>query len=209
MTFTDQTGKDCVRAWEAMPWALQGNLTPAQDQWLKNHLAHCPSCREEFAQQQQWQHALSLSADIPVDAEAGLERLLARIDAPEPQASGSRRPGSWLVRAAIAAMLVQTIGLGVMGAKLWSTQPTYRTLGQPTASTPPDALRVVPEASMTLAQWDALLHAMDLQVVAGPNAVGAYTVAPADADKTQRQALLQRLRSTHGIRLAEPVADLP
>jgi hypothetical protein len=61
---------------------------------------------------------------------------------------------------------------------------------------------------MPLADWDALLQANALRVVAGPNAVGAYTVVPF-SDAGGGDALLQRLRSTRGIRLAEPVAGAP
>jgi hypothetical protein len=61
---------------------------------------------------------------------------------------------------------------------------------------------------MKLADWDALLHAIGLQVVGGPNDVGAYTVVPQDSTSTE-QHVLQQLRAAHGIRLAEPVTSTP
>jgi hypothetical protein len=61
---------------------------------------------------------------------------------------------------------------------------------------------------MTLADWDALLHALRLRVVDGPNAVGAYTIVARDSTATQ-QHILQQLRAARGIRLAEPVATAP
>jgi hypothetical protein len=61
---------------------------------------------------------------------------------------------------------------------------------------------------MTVADWDALLQANGLRVSAGPNDVGGYTVVPL-ADVAGREALVQRLRSAPGIRLAEPVAGAP
>lgn len=211
MTHSRDSGKDCVLAWEAMPYALQGSLTPQQGQWLDSHLAGCESCREEFAQQQRLQRAMSLPADMPIDVEAGLERLFSRIDNP-----GTRRvrdplrQGSWLGRALIATVMLQAVGLGVMGAKLWFTDPApeYRTLGQATAPVLPGSIRVVPDPSMRVADWDALLHAHGLQVAAGPNDVGAYTVVPLP-EAARRQVLVQRLRATRGIHLAEPVAGTP
>jgi hypothetical protein len=211
MTFPMDSGKDCVRAWEAMPWVLQDSATQEQGAWLEDHLAQCESCRAEFAQQSRLRLALSLPADVPVDADVGLGRLLARLDMPDPQELRLRsRPGNWLSRALVAAVLVQALGLGVLGVKLWSggDDPSYRTLSQETLPAAPGAIRVVPDAGMTLADWNALLHALRLQVVSGPNDVGAYTVAPVSSASTAQHAL-QQLRTTRGILLAEPVAVTP
>lgn len=211
MTFPLDSGKDCVRAWEMMPWVLQDSATQEQGTWLESHLARCEACRAEFAQQSRLRLALALPADVPVDADVGLGRLLARLDTPDPQEVDSRsRPGNWLSRALVAAVLVQALGIGVLGVKLWSVggDPSYRTLSQETLPAAPGTIRVVPDASMTLADWNALLHALRLQVVNGPNDVGAYTVAPVSPASTAQHAL-QQLRTTRGILLAEPVAATP
>ncbi len=204
------SGTDCVRAWDAMPWVLQNSATQNQREWLKNHLAHCESCRAEFAQQSRLRLAMSLPSDIAVDANVGLTRLLGRLDTPDPQeVRFSSRSGNWLSRALVAAVLIQALGIGALGVKLWRPggSPPYRTLSQESLSAAPDAIRVVPDAAMTLADWDALLHALRLQVVGGPNDVGAYTVVPMNSTSTART--LQQLRATRGIRLAEPVTVTP
>ncbi|MET0331701.1 MAG: zf-HC2 domain-containing protein [Dyella sp.] len=215
MTFPMNTGRDCAIAWEAMPWVLQGSAPQEQSQWLSEHLAQCESCRAEFAQQQQLQLAMSLPADITLDADVGLRRLLGRLDMPElPEIATPKRSSAspWLQRALIAAVLVQAIGIGVLGAKLGSAGGSapapYRTLSQQAAPVAPGAIHVVPDASMKLADWDTLLHQLRLQVVQGPNDVGAYTVVPTGAASASTQILAQ-LRATHGIRLAEPVAATP
>ena len=211
MTFPLDSGKDCVRAWEMMPWMLQDSATQEQGAWLENHLAQCAACRAEFAQQSRLRLALSLPADVPIDVDVGLGRLLARLDMPDSQEAPTRqRAGNWVSRALVAAVLVQALGIGVLGVKLWSVggEPSYRTLSQETPSAAPGAIRVVPDAGMTLADWNALLHALRLQVVSGPNDVGAYTVAPVSSASTAQHAL-QQLRTTRGILLAEPVAATP
>lgn len=216
MTFPMNTGQDCLRAWEAMPWVLQDSAAPEQSEWLHHHLAHCESCRAEFAQQTRLRLAMSLPSDIPVDAHAGLNRLLDRLDTPQPQLQdvapfrSRSRSGSWLTRAMVAAVLIQAIGIGVLGAKLLSTgnTPEYRTLSQESLPVAPGAIRVVPDTAMTLTNWNALLHNLRLQVVGGPNDVGAYTVVPDNSPATA-QHTLQELRATRGIRLAEPVATTP
>lgn len=206
------SSQDCPRAWEMMPWVLQDSATQQQGEWLTHHLAHCESCRAEFEQQKRLQRAMSLPSNVDVDMEAGLQRLLGRLDAPaveEPQRA--RRRGGWLTRALAAAVLIQAIGIGALGLKTWSTGngASYRTLSQePATPVTAGAIRVVPDASMTLADWNTLLHSLQLQVVGGPNDVGAYTVAPTAAAASQ-QNTLQQLRASHGVRLAEPVTDTP
>lgn len=211
MTFPLDSGRDCVRAWDLMPWVLQDSAPQEQAQWLKDHLAHCESCRAEFAQQSRLRLAMSLPSDIPLDANIGLGRLLARLDTPDARDWRLRaRSGNWLTRALVAAVLIQALGIGALGAKLWSAggMPLYRTLSQESSPAPSGAIRVVPDAAMSLADWNALLHTLQLQVVGGPNDVGAYTVAPTSPASTTQHAL-QQLRTTRGIRLAEPVNSAP
>jgi hypothetical protein len=214
MTFSASSDRDCLRAWEAMPWVLQGSATAEQDEWLQAHLAQCAACRAEFAQQSRLRQAMVLPPEISVDANVGLGRLLARLDMPEPQPEPAplrfgARSGSWLNRALVAVVLLQALGIGGLGVKLWSADnsPQYRTLSQTPAPAVAGAIRVVPDATMTVADWNALLHALKLKVVGGPNDVGAYTVAP--ANPVSAAGDLQRLRATRGIRLAEPVAGTP
>lgn len=211
MKLPTDIGKDCARAWEAMPWSLQDSASQEQGEWLTRHLSQCEPCRGEFEQQSRLRLAISLPPDIPVDADAGLRRLLARIDAPDTHATHPHpRPRtSWVMRALVAAVLVQAIGIGVLGARLWSENQTdYRTLSQAAAPQPSGAIHVVPDDTMKLADWNSLLQTLHLQVVSGPNDAGAYTVVASGASASPRDTL-HKLRTTHGIRLAEPVASAP
>ena len=211
MTFPSNSERDCVRAWEAMPWVLQGSASQEQSEWLESHLAQCAACHAQFTQQSCLRLAMSLPSDISVDANVGLGRLLARLDTPEPQELRLRqRSGTWMSRALVAVVLLQALGIGALGVKLWSVDgsPLYRTLSQESLPAAPGAIRVVPDAAMTVARWNALLHTLRLKVVGGPNDVGAYTVAPTDSASAPRGAL-QQLRATRGIRLAEPVITTP
>ena len=211
MTLLRSSGRDCVQAWEAMPWVLHNSATQLQSEWLKAHLAQCESCHTEFAQQSRLRLAMSLPTDISVDANDGLRRLLSRLDMPDPQEVLLRsRSGNWFSRALIAVVLIQTIGIGALNVKSSSmgASPVYRTLSQVPLPAAPGTIRVVPDVTMKLADWSSLLRALQLEVVGGPNDVGAYTVAPTSSASTARHAL-QQLRATRGILLAEPVADTP
>ncbi|WP_161960045.1 zf-HC2 domain-containing protein [Xanthomonas arboricola] len=213
-TFFIAPGKECSHAWELMPAVLLDSATEEENTWLIAHVAKCASCSAEFAQQNRLRQALALPSAVTLDANAGLQRLLGRLDAPEqasaPLPPATRRSGSWTVRALAAAALVQAIGLGVMGVKLAAPAPShdYRTLSSATAlPVPQGAIRVVPDASMTVADWDRLLHAQQLQVIGGPNDMGAYTVVPAVPQApAQPQQTVQQLRANPGIRMAEIVS---
>jgi hypothetical protein len=107
----------------------------------------------------------------------------------------------------VAAAILQAVAMTVVGARLWVSHPApvYRTLGDPPAAVPAGAIRVVPDAAMALTDWNALLHLLQLRVVGGPDAAGAYIVAPMNPAATL-QHTLQQMRATRGVRLAEAVA---
>ena len=220
MSVRTPPGADHLLAWAAMPWVLNGSASEAQRRSLAEHLAHCEDCRSEFEHQQRLQHAMSLPPPMPaVDAEAGLQRLLARIDAPQDQESPDRTPSGsrasrWTVRALAAAVVVQAVGLGVMSLQLRGSDDAavYRTLSQPAAAPGAATLRVVPDAAMTLEGWNALLRSLQLQVVGGPNEMGAYALAPIASvppATSTPPTTLDRLRAAPGIRLAEPIVAAP
>jgi hypothetical protein len=115
------------------------------------------------------------------------------------------------MRGLVAAVVLQAIALSTVGVELWRMDyaPLYRTLSDPARATPvASAIRVVPEATMTLGEWSALLHDLQLRVVGGPNQIGAYIVATAAPTGTSVD-LLKRLRAAKGIRLAEPAVSTP
>ena len=213
---------DHLRAWEALPWVANGRATPEQSAMVAEHVAQCPDCRAELDWQRRLHAAMSLGAvpgEDDVAAEAGLQRLMARLDEPgeKPPLPGAARGGSRLTWALAAAVVVQAVGLGVLGlqlGQLGGADPRgasdYRTLTDTAPALTAATLRVLPDASMTLSAWHATLDAQGLQVVGGPNAAGAYALAPAPTGAARPAAdVLARLRATPGIRLAEPIGVAP
>ncbi|WP_368564633.1 zf-HC2 domain-containing protein [Pseudoxanthomonas sp. UTMC 1351] len=212
-TFFVEPGQECSHAWELMPWVLQGSASEEQNDWLHTHLTQCNACSAEFAQQNRLRMAMSLPADVPVDAEAGLQRLLKQVDTPELRKAPARTQSSgWLVKALVATVLAQAIGLGVLSSQLLTANPapTYRTLSDAPAPVAAGTVRVVPDPQMPLSDWNALLRTLQLQVVGGPNGMGAYIVAPiAPNAAAQTSQVVQQLRAAPGIRLAEPISSTP
>lgn len=201
-------GADCMRAWESMPAVLQQRASPQQGEWLTKHVAVCGSCRDAFEQQGRLRLALSLPTHLPLDAQVGLRRLLDRIDAAEREAIPTPLPAraGWWQQGLLAALIIQAVGLSVVAAKLWiiDPAPAYRTLSEEPVAAPAGTIRVVPDAAMALTDWNALLHVLHLRVVGGPDAAGAYIVAPMNSTAATPH-LVQQLRATHGVRLAEPI----
>lgn len=192
------------RAWDAIPWVINGSATPALRAEVERHIAHCPDCAADFERQQLVQQALALQPTPALDAEAGLQSLLARIDAPAAEAAV--RPSRRLPLALAAALAVQAVALALLSLKLWSDDGDgYRTYTEQVAHEPAAVLRVVPDAAMRLEDWNTLLRHSGLSVVDGPNAAGAYTLAAGSGAPGQPE-LLARLRAAPGVRLAEPVA---
>jgi hypothetical protein len=98
-----------------------------------------------------------------------IKRLMDRIDTRAACHALRVRSGNWLARGLVAAVLIQAISIGVLGAKLYATndKSTYRTLSRRHCTgRGPGSIRVVPDAGMTISDWNALLHSLRLQVVA-------------------------------------------
>jgi hypothetical protein len=165
-----------------------------------------------------WQRALRQALAEPqpplTDADAGLKRLMQRVDQREsaPAMAPVRRRGNgslvvWLA----AAVVVEAVGLSVLGAGLlWrDAAPAYQTLSAPSGEPAGVALRIVPAPTLRADELQALLRGLDLQIVSGPNAAGAYGLAlqARDASAQQVAAKVAALRAAPGMRLVEPVGS--
>jgi hypothetical protein len=195
------------RAWEAIPWLVNGRIAASEREALEPHLRHCADCREELALQQRLRDGLLRQAEPAADADAGLARLWPRIDVEAAMTPAGGRSGAWL-RWLTAAVVVQAIALAaVLGANFGAATPQYRTLSAG-APPPPDAIRAVFAAELPLGELQQVLDRAGLRIVDGPTAVGAYTVYTL-VPRGPRDAALKRLRSDARVRFAEPSADTP
>jgi len=195
-----------------MPWVLNGQADATQQAEVAQHLSHCPACREEMARQRQLQAALQLPAPSAPDAERGLDRLMQRIElasaAPAPAPAAASRPArtSRLSLALAACVALQAVAIAVLAPRAWhAPNDEYRLLSQAVPLVKAQ-LRVLPAPQLSLAEWQALLQSEQLQVVAGPNALGAYALGTT-TPKVDMPALLARLRSRADLRLVEPLAE--
>lgn len=197
------------RAWDLIPWVVAGSASDEERRCVDEHAAACTDCRDELAFHRQLQAGMSLPANDLPPAEPALQRLLARIDqAPALPQPVPAHTALW-PRALAAAVVVQAIGLAVLGGMLLERPrlADYQTLSQ--AAAPSAArIRLVPAPSLRLGELQALLGRTGLQVVHS-NADGSILGLAPRAAGAPLSDLIARLRAEPGVLLAEPVSDHP
>jgi anti-sigma factor RsiW len=185
----DLEGARCdEEAARLLPWYVVGRLAPADVERVDRHLGHCAICRTDLAHERELRALFKADARLEYAPQAGLAKTLARIDelgreapAGAPAAAARRRPAvQWLT----AAVVVQAIGLGVLGGAFASrkaadvTRPGYTTLSSGGPSVPGAGhLRAVFAPTLTLAELSGILAARQLTIVGGPSDAGVYTLA--------------------------------
>jgi hypothetical protein len=204
------------RAWDAIPWIVNGSASDEQRRALDAHLRDCGDCRDEFERQRVLHAALSAPGAVPdaPELEHGLAKLMARIDDESTEgawvaaeAVPRRRPViAALVCALAGAVVIEAVGIAILAVdRRGDADAPYRTLTQAPASVPQATLRIVPAPTMTMAELQQLLLGLHLQIVAGPNEAGAFALAPL-AGPPSVESQLARLRAVPGVRFAEPIA---
>jgi hypothetical protein len=193
------------RAFELLPWLANGTLSGGERDAVEQHARSCIACRRELKEQQALYAAARARRTADVSAEAGFERLTRELDA----APAARPP--WRARYASAApfAVAAAAGLAVLAVLLWFTpvpplgDSGYSTLATSSAG---DAalLDIVFSDDATAAEMQELLDGIGGEIVAGPSAVGRYSVRVAGvrADTEQLDALQRRLLADPRIRFA-------
>lgn len=118
---------NCQVVLEMLSPYLDGVLDPAEQAAVEEHITRCPSCRVELEELRACVNLLQDLPEIvpPADFHAGLmekiDRLPAATPAPEPKGWANRVNGvthkGWYRTAAVAAVMVMTLGLTTMWEK--------------------------------------------------------------------------------------------
>lgn len=165
-----------------LPWYVTGALGEAEQQALTAHLARCPDCRTACEAERALAARLAAQTEPLPDAAAALARLEARRDFVRPTRGRLARvfmatpPGMRRLALAQAAVIaVLAIALGV-ALGLTPLAPRYHTVSDPRPVVAGASFDVVFTAEAPQSAMRDLLSSSDSQVIAGPNAAGAYTV---------------------------------
>jgi anti-sigma factor RsiW len=207
----DLEGARCdEEAARLLPWYLVGRLPPADVDRVERHVEHCAICRADLSHEREVRALLKADARVEYAPQAGLAKTLTRIDelgrdapvaAMRPLAAAARRGHAvqWLT----AAVIVQTIGLGVLGGAFANrkaaevARPEYTTLSAGGAQLAGAGhVRAVFAPGLTLAELSGVLAARQLTVVGGPSDAGVYTLAStAPKPAASLEATVAALRS--------------
>lgn len=213
---------DHQTAWENLPWYVNGTLAGPELAQVERHVKSCVACRAELKYLRELGGVLHTAEDMPLTPAQSLSALMARIDG-----SGSRelprnetpslglRIRIWLepfrlaspaIRLALAVQLAAIVLLTAVVARptAEAPQPTYRTLSDPATAQVDSGARLhvvfAPEASAERIR--ELLVSVQGEIIAGPTALGVYTVATPVAEHPD-QTVLEEVRSQPEIVFAE------
>ena len=221
---SDLEGTGCeAEAARLLSWFATGRLPAADAERVSRHLEHCAICRADLEHERAVRSALRAEERVEYAPQAGLAKTLARIDeltrdtprVPEPSRAGVRK----LRRSAVtpwlaAAVIVQAIGLGVIGSALLSRnaadrgEARYATLSTTASAPSGPRIRAVFDPSTTLAELETLLGGERLLIVDGPSTAGAFTLVVAGAAaRDDLGSVLTRLRADRHVRFAEPAVN--
>ena len=225
---TDASSSQHRQSWDLIPWVINGTASESERRTVEEHLQGCSDCRGEMEFQQRLQRAVAQEGNVEADTQSSWARFRDRFDA-DPMPSLAARLGPRRVRHSehrwmpwvMAAMLVQGVGLGVLGAALWSRAPSgslnaaapssvYRTLSASQPQAQPATVRVVFAPTMTLGELRAVLASARLQVVSGPSDADVWSLAPAgESTRAATDVAVHALRSSPSVRFAEPIGASP
>jgi hypothetical protein len=220
-------------AWDLIPWLVNGSTGAAERLQVEEHLRDCADCRDEYVFQSRLRDGIGVHTGAVSAPHPALQKLFARIDAEDavtgPSNTTRRRAGhdgrrGWMrrrVRWLAAAVVVQSIGLAVIGAWLYgytSAPPAgdahYATLSRGGGRPAPSVIRFVPSPTLTLGAVQSILQDAQVHIVESNAGGTIYGLAFDDGSDARQggiahaqriEATLARLRARHGVLLAEPI----
>ncbi len=212
-------------AWALLPWLANGRIAPEEREWVEAHVDGCPECRAGLAAQRKVAGEMARAGQVAAtlnDEQKSFNKLWARIEASETLAESLAVSGgptsatprsSRTVRWLAAAVVVQAIGLGVLG--LSALRPDrgvaddFGTVTLPANPLTAPAVRLVfaPESSMETVNM--LLEHQGLQLVEGPGLQGNFTAIlsqDAVASGASAESVAAVMKKDPNVSFAEPVA---
>jgi Putative zinc-finger len=214
-------------AWALLPWLANGRLATEEREWVEAHLQDCAECRAELAAQRLV--ASQVTRDVAAspypagsDEQRSFNKLWARIEAAESastpatgttsaalNAPRSSRTVRWLA----AAVVVQAIGLGVLGVALNKsdsrTEDQFRLVADPLPRLNAPAVRVVFAPGASISTVNTLLTHQGLSIVGGPGAAGNFTAelsADAVASGASAESVAAVIAKDPNVSFAQPIA---
>lgn len=219
---------DHQAAWEQLPWYVNGTLESEELGRVERHVADCVACRTELRALHELAGLIHASGEPQLSPEASLSDVLARIQkaqrdeagrakGPLPGRRGRVWPGPWRrtspwVRVALlgqaAAILLLVSLLALPREPRMSADYRTHSAAEPVTTDARARINLVFEPETTEARLRELVSSVGGEIVAGPTALGVYTIAiPTGMSGDPPEAtLLEVLRARSEIVFAELAA---
>lgn len=214
-----------AEAWALLPWLANGRIAAEDREWVEAHVQDCAECRAELASQRLVaSHVMREETASPQPAaseeQRSFNKLWARIEASESAATpangttGVAVPvprSSRTVRWLAAAVVVQAIGLGMLGLALnnrGNDTGSFKTVSTPEArlNAPAVSLAFAPHTSMETV--NTLLTHQGLNIVGGPGGAGNFRAelsADAVASGATAESVAAVLSKDPNVTFAQPI----
>jgi hypothetical protein len=215
-----------ARAELIIPWLVNGSLPADGEPALREHIAACPKCREDYEEQLRVREAMCAAGPLVFAAESSYQKLLTRIQNPDsgrepPPASAELEssPAAHLVRHSppvvrwlAAAVVLQAFAIGV-GAWVWHSShrgvdARYVTLtsASPSYNSGP-RVRVLFSTDLSVGTLQTLLRGVGAHIIDGPADGDVYTLGFAEPPGTAAalEKRIATLRTNPAVLFAEPV----
>jgi anti-sigma factor RsiW len=217
-----------ARAELVIPWLVNGSLPADAEPAVRQHIAVCPECREDYEEQLRVSEAMRTDGPLVFAAEPSYQKLLARMQSPqagrepreEPLELPLARPThpfrqpSPAVRWLAAAVVLQAFALGV-GAWVWHSSSTARNAGYTTltsASPSYDSgprVRILFRTDLTVGALQSVLQDAGAHIIDGPADGNVYTLGftQLPASRASLDERITALRANPSVLFAEPVQN--
>jgi hypothetical protein len=219
-----------AEAWALLPWLANGRIAAEDREWVEAHVQGCAECRAELASQRlvaSHVHREESASPQPVasDEQRSFNKLWARIEASESASTpatgttGIAVPvprSSRTVRWLAAAVVVQAIGLGVLGMTLsngtGADSNPFETVASPDpakARLNAPAVRIVFSPNASIGTINTLLAHQGLTIVGGPGNEGNFTAelsADAVASGASADTVAAVMSKDPNVTFAQPIA---
>jgi hypothetical protein len=215
-----------AEAWALLPWLANGRIASDEREWVEAHVHSCAECRAELSAQRmvadQMNRDGATAPSAANDEQRSFNKLWARIEASEaaspaaPGVAGSGpRATNPTVRWLAAAVVVQALGLGVLGMSMlgggsradgeYSNVTSVDSAARQNAP----AVRVVFAPGTSIETINTLLTHQGLQIVDGPGTQGNFTAilsADAVASGASADSVASVMSKDPNVSFAQPVA---
>lgn len=224
-----------ARAELVIPWLANGSLPAEAEPAVREHIAGCAKCREDYEEQLRVCQAMRAEGPLVFAAESSYQKLLTRVQnaefpgetpaepaevhpvpetlGPEP-ATHRFRQAAPVVRWLAAAVVLQAFAIGA-GAWVWHSSDVAHDAGYTTLTTAAASydsgvkVRVLFSPDLSIGALQRVLQTAGAHIIDGPADGNVYTLGFARPPESSA-ALAKRitaLRANPAILFAEPVQD--